>query len=163
MKVLFLDIDEVLVTRKTRLLYGSLFRTTMNVKLMLDQPGMKLIELLMNKGVKVVLSSTWRLNRTPEYTSKVLGFEIIDHTCAFPFKGSMRGHEIEIWLKDHPEVTHYCIIDDGVDMLESQFNNFVRVDPSDGISCANIESICSILDIPLLSLRKNEVPPEHEE
>jgi len=36
-----------------------------------------------------------------------------------------RGHEIELWLKMHPEVSNYVIIDDN-DMLDNQGVNFVR-------------------------------------
>jgi hypothetical protein len=37
-----------------------------------------------------------------------------------------RGHEIELWLKMHPEVSNYVIIDDDNDMLDNQRANFVR-------------------------------------
>lgn len=37
-----------------------------------------------------------------------------------------RGHEIQDWIDDHPEITHYVILDDDNDMLQSQRNNFVR-------------------------------------
>jgi hypothetical protein len=38
-----------------------------------------------------------------------------------------RGHEIELWLKMHPEVSNYVIIDDYNDMLDNQVVNFVRI------------------------------------
>lgn len=89
--------------------------------------------------LKIVVSSTWRLGETPDTLrkilspSKIIGDRIIDTTPAFRWVKhrqelgeSTRGHEIEDWLERHPEVTHYAIIDDDSDMLESQKNNFVH-------------------------------------
>jgi hypothetical protein len=37
-----------------------------------------------------------------------------------------RGHEIDFWIKNNPQISKYVIIDDDNDMLESHKNNFVR-------------------------------------
>jgi hypothetical protein len=37
-----------------------------------------------------------------------------------------RGHEVEYWLDEHPEVEKYVIFDDDNDFLPHQRGNFVR-------------------------------------
>ena len=52
-----------------------------------------------------------------------------------PFsKDRHRGTEIKRWLDDHPEVTHYVILDDDNDMLEEQFEHFVQTSWTEGLN-----------------------------
>jgi hypothetical protein len=37
-----------------------------------------------------------------------------------------RGHEVQYWLDEHPEVERYVILDDDNDFLPHQRGNFVR-------------------------------------
>ncbi len=92
----------------------------------------------------IVLSSSWRhqknwrealaasgimqplLDRTPRYSSgKKYGIAEID-LC--------RGHNIQDWLDDHPEVTRYAILDDSADMLPHQLPNFFQTDVTSGLT-----------------------------
>ena len=88
-------------------------------------------------GVKIVVSSTWRLGETVEtlkkilYPAKLVADAIIDVTPSFHRRNDAgeqmtRGHEIQDWLNRHPEVDKYVIIDDDSDMLDSQKENFVK-------------------------------------
>jgi hypothetical protein len=43
-----------------------------------------------------------------------------------------RGHEIDAWLKLHPEVDRWVILDDGSDM-EMHKNRLVQTDPQEGL------------------------------
>ncbi len=80
-------------------------------------------------GVKIVVSSSWRVGRTIEDLKQILKFSptigdaIIDVTESLHSK---RGNEIQKWLDEHPEVTDYVILDDDSDMLDSQQKNFVK-------------------------------------
>lgn len=109
-------------------------------------------------GVKIVVSSTWRLGETPEtlakilHPSKIVGDAIIDTTPSFRWiKGNQelgkatRGHEIQDWLDRHPEVTHYVIIDDDRDMLDSQRDNFVNTSSLHGFLHGDMLSAVRIL------------------
>lgn len=71
--------------------------------------------------LKVVVSSTWRLNNDVEALKKILHpaklivNAIIDTTPNIRI--TPRGNEIQAWLDKHPEVTEFVIIDDDSDML----------------------------------------------
>ena len=45
-----------------------------------------------------------------------------------------RGKEIDAYLKEHPEIENFVIIDDDSDMLEEQMGNFHHSDPWFGMS-----------------------------
>jgi len=132
MKVIFLDIDGVLnVASKNRDEYGQIF-----TKRFVDN----LSHIISETNAKIVVSSTWRmrgLNWIKElWIHRNLPGNVIDITtdCAqliskekFEFYDQVeRGHEIQEWIDDHPEIESYVIIDDDNDMLESQRYNFVR-------------------------------------
>lgn len=132
MKVIFLDIDGVLnVYPQGRDRFGSIFHQHFvdNLKKIIDETG-----------AKIVVSSTWRFAGLKimqemwderSLPGEVIGitrdcnqlvgegkFEFFDHV--------ERGHEIQEWLEDHPEIERYVILDDDNDMLENQRGNFVR-------------------------------------
>jgi hypothetical protein len=56
-----------------------------------------------------------------------------------------RGDEIQYYLSTDQSITHYCIVDDDNDMLDSQKDNFVRTDFKTGLTEDNIEQIKKIL------------------
>lgn len=153
MKVLFLDIDGVLNTEVSAVMYGSLYPGAENVASKLDHYGLRLMNFLISKGVKIVLSSTWRLGQTKETSTSILGFEIYDHTHTHSLKGSTRGYEIQDWLDNREDISHYCILDDDSDMLPEQIPSFVHVrDP--GLTFLNIVKICEVLDIDPMEIKK---------
>jgi len=115
-KILFLDIDGVLNHSKTKDRIGGFIGLN---------PGMikrfnRIVEA--HPDLKIVVSSTWRHSFSHGVYSDFAGLvkllkerglqgDIIDHT---PVKMSYltRGAEIRLWLKSHPEVTNYVILDD---------------------------------------------------
>lgn len=136
MRILFLDIDGVL---KDSVFYrihngdefGPLFYPHLvdNLKFIIE-----------STGAKIVISSTWRTEKglaviQEMWKKRNLPGEIIDATpdCSqlvrygkFEYYDAVeRGHEIQDWLDNHPEVINYVIIDDMNDMLTSQKENFV--------------------------------------
>ena len=126
MKVIFLDFDGVLNSRHFVSHEGGTFRDRLDPKAILR------LNRIVRKvpGVKVVISSTWRLLHTLEWLQKFLkeqGFEgeVIDATpragmdygttAETGLKYAMangRGEEILAWLKDHPSVKTYIALDD---------------------------------------------------
>lgn len=92
-------------------------------------------------GVKVVISSSWRVGETVESLkqilkpSQIICNAMIDTTESF---SNTRGNEIKKWLDEHPEVDQYVIIDDDRDMLDSQKENFVNTSPLHGFQYGDI-------------------------
>jgi hypothetical protein len=131
-KVIFLDIDGVLnVYSQGHDEYGGTFHQHLvdNLKRVIEETG-----------AKIVISSTWRfggLQRMKDmWEFRGLPGEVIDITpdCndlfnegSFVFLDQIeRGHEVEYWLDEHPEVEKYVIFDDDNDFLQHQRGNFVR-------------------------------------
>lgn len=145
MKVIFLDIDGVLnIISQGYDQFGSIFHKHLenNLGYIVDKTG-----------AKIVISSTWRFKGLEHmqalWKHRNIPGKVIDITpdCSVLVKSGVfkfyddaeRGHEIQKWVDDHPEVTNYVIIDDDEDMLESQKKNFVR--------CANNHTHEDCVDI----------------
>lgn len=93
------------------------------------------MRIIQETGAKTVISSSWRhtdglrsILKNVGFRGSPLDFEIT------PYLGTIRGLEIKKYMEDyldkHPdeEIESYCIIDDDIDMLYEQKDNFVRTD-----------------------------------
>lgn len=122
-KVLFLDIDGVVNSRATtdfRQLYPlDKYMAFMVGKIQLDT------------GCKVVLSSSWRNH--PDGVA-VVNKSIVQTIDITPNMSGMRGNEIAEWLRLHPEVERYAILDDDSDMLPEQMPNFFKTTFDTGLT-----------------------------
>lgn len=136
MKVLFLDVDGVLNTYKT----GGLL-TVSKSKLRL------LSHIVKSTRCEIVLSSTWRRNVMGELDvlKKKLRYRGLVIKDITPIFFSIRGEEIQHWLNLHPEVTHWCILDDDSDMLPDQLLNFVKTDGMIGLTQRDADKVIEIL------------------
>lgn len=128
-KIIFLDIDGVLnVIPQGRDRFGAIFHKEFveNLQWIID-----------NTQAKIVISSTWRM-------SGLEGMKEMWHTRNLPGEvigitpkifNEIRGVEIDAYLQEHP-CENYVIIDDNEDMLENQYDNFVKTsDNYDHIDC----------------------------
>lgn len=115
MKLIFLDIDGVLVTNRS-LMAGNEYR--------FDKECVKnLLEILTITGAKIVISSSWREDRTLNqlkllFENNGLGDNIIDIT---PIHGDheIRGSEIKAFLdRSDLKIDKFVIIDDEEEMGE---------------------------------------------
>lgn len=155
--IIFLDIDGVLNHHHY---YKSPIRSRTNI----DAESVKRLNELTTLGAKVVISSTWRLNRSIEELQAILnehGFvgEIIGKTLDMRYEDNgdciLRGNEILQWIKAHPEVCgaaywdykRYVIFDDDSDMLYWQKDNYIHVDPFCGLSPHNVFHAKKILSL----------------
>ena len=148
MKVLFLDIDGVLNSRRSCVAFGKFpLSPTPQDKPLLDLVALGLIRKIATaKDVRVVLSSTWRILAKIDAMSEFLGFNIYRYTPILP--SGCRGDEIDVWLKANPfNITHYAIVDDDSDMLEHQQANFVLTNFDEGLSYKNYVRLCQLLDL----------------
>lgn len=143
MKVLFLDIDGVLNSAKTCCAFGG-YPSTMDHIGAFDQAAIRLLQRLCDSaGVKVVLSSTWRLDKEWQTYGPGLGLPIVDRTPSFH---APRGRQIQKWLDDHPEVEQYAIVDDDSDMLAEQLPRFVHTKSDEGLTFADFRKLCELFD-----------------
>lgn len=146
MKVIFLDIDGVLNSTRSYLAGQARPRKKNedmleHVKHDIDQVAVDLINFLRRyTQAEIVVSSSHRIMFRGETSPvpfseymKALGVDTIIGVTAY-LPNCMRGEEIELWLREHPECTRYVIIDDSGDMLPGQMDCFVQTDPSIGFS-----------------------------
>jgi hypothetical protein len=154
MKVIFLDIDGVLVT-KTHLLdmqeQGKPMADSQGRHLFDPKCVANLKRILDTTGAKIVLSSCWKMFGFEVFTDmwKERGCpgEIMDFT---PSKLSgTRGHEIGIWLWEHQGlVESFVIIDDDTwDLHNSQMPHVVQTTWEHGLTDELTEKVLSILNL----------------
>ena len=145
MKVLFLDIDGVLNSQRSCVAFNGYPHEVTETLHQFDIVALNLIRRVCAvTGCKVVLSSSWRYGKELKDFEN-LNLPMIDFTP----RGTgyrIRGGEIKEWLEDHPEVTHYAIVDDNSDMLEEQLPNFVKTQLEDGLSWNNFKQLIEILE-----------------
>jgi HAD domain in Swiss Army Knife RNA repair proteins len=126
MKILFLDIDGVVNSttsgrRNHRLIEPHLAFIVRRIAIAIPD-------------LKVVLSSSWRcLDNGREIVEKKI-IRCFDVTPILHDLDLSRGHEIQAWLQEHPEVEKYAIIDDDDHMLEHQMVNFFQTSRRTGIT-----------------------------
>lgn len=109
MKVIFLDIDGVLNCKNTA--------NPRKFPYIVDRRLLKRFKRLLERtGAKVVLSSTWRYDPAGIFSAKHWGIPFVDVIPDMPKKP--RRDEILAWLKGHPKVKRFVIIDDEDDELD---------------------------------------------
>jgi hypothetical protein len=127
MNVIFLDVDGVLNTVGLLYHYGFEY---------IDEDMVELLsKLVVKTGAKIVLSSTWRLDKkSRRLVDEALarqGMSVLDRTPKI--EGAFRSEEISDWLGRHPEVVRYAIIDDTPEAGIGLEKNFFRTDPDIGL------------------------------
>jgi hypothetical protein len=127
-KVLFLDIDGV-VNKKE-----NFNPTNKDSMYPIDSYCAFLVgRIQLSTGCEVVLSSSWRhsaeamqnvservvrlLDKTPD---SVHWDGVIRHARGRDWPHELRGDEVNEWLKNHPEVERYAILDDDSDFYDEQ-------------------------------------------
>lgn len=114
MKILFLDIDGVINSLSTPVIGDG------DDMVIADKECVDLINRLVERtGVNVVLSSSWRYMQEWRQVMKNQGFtfEFYDRTNL----NLPKGRAIDLFIKIHPEITDYAILDDEeVDLIPQQ-------------------------------------------
>ena len=148
MKIIFLDIDGVIASldhiRIASLLeegnpdkYGYAFdpRCVKNLQYIIKQTNAKLIISSSWKSMgKEALLTMWKMRELP---GEIIG------TTPDLLRGS-RGMEIQVWI-DINDVTKFVIIDDDIDMLDSQLPYFVKTNPIVGLTVEDSIKVITIL------------------
>lgn len=134
-KVVFLDIDGVVNTLQLDENLEPKYYTEHDGKVGNEQAIRWLNKLCKEEQAHIVISSTWKhggigVCRKCLYNSGLdPDIRIIDLT---PTKWNKeRGYEIKLWLKSHPEVEQFVILDDDSDMYP-YMDRLVKCDSSKG-------------------------------
>lgn len=110
-KALFLDIDGVVNCQSTRQRSGGFIGIDPQLAFLVGK-------IILETDCKVVVSSSWRhFNGGLDEIRQAVYPELYSVT---PTIGGVRGEEVEAWLKEHPEVGTYAILDDDDDFLPEQ-------------------------------------------
>jgi hypothetical protein len=109
MKVIFLDIDGVLNSDETP--------NPRTLPYIIDERLLaRLRDLLERCQAKVVLTSSWRIDPIGLYAAKYWNVPFHDVCPDMPDKP--RREEILAWLKQHPTVARFVVVDDEDDELD---------------------------------------------
>ena len=158
-KILFLDIDGVLASFDFLIKNGGKSG-------FIERNKVALLNKLKPYGVEVVISSSWGYNddTVDALTSCGLELPIIGGTDHFSNDWMCRGNEIAKWIVSTfnnysvftgkpyiyegytGEDYEYVILDDDVDILMCQKDNFVKISRKTGITEEDIEKIINILE-----------------
>jgi hypothetical protein len=148
MKVLFLDIDGVL----------NGWKSTKNSFGFDDECVKAFQPIIKIPGLKIVVSSSWRLMETPENLVKILEENvgipkgmIIGQTPNLAeaeelesghviWHGFTREDEIQAWLNKHPEVESFVVLDD-LSMKGLVGDNLVQITSADGLTQEKAQKI----------------------
>ena len=109
MKIVFLDIDGVLNCKHTP--------NPRNFPFIVDSACLKRLKRLLEiTGAEAVLASSWRYDPVGLLAAKYYGVPFIDTTPDLP--GEARCQPILEWLRQHPDVERFVVIDDEDDELD---------------------------------------------
>jgi hypothetical protein len=155
MRVIFLDMDGVMNSTRSAIglggygdirPVGSPKQTKTEARL--DPVAVGILKrIVTTTHAKIVISSTWRFRSEAESIDRfntlfrALEFPevCIGSTCHVP--SGFRGEEIRRWVRDHPDVEDYVILDDDSDMHEDQKSHFFKCDGRVGLAYEQFEAI----------------------
>ena len=96
------------------------------------------------------LDENYVIDKTPEYIWRCLNkYDYFNDNYEETYEYS-RGAEIDGWLKEHPEVINYVIIDDRTDFTNEQKEHFVHIDPMWGLTDEHVQLAINILNHEIL-------------
>ena len=109
-RIIFLDIDGVLNCKKTP--------NPRELPYVVDSRLLRIFQRMVARArAKVVLISDWRHDPAGLFSARYWGIRYIDVVPYLPKRS--RGEQILLWLRKHPKVTRYVVIDDDDDQLDS--------------------------------------------
>ena len=160
-KIVLLDFDGVLnnndFLRETQKAFPGVRSFSMEIGLaMLDPVRCARVQSLCDRtGAQIVLVTGWRKWASQEDLTSLLvqrglTTPVVGMVEGVRFSGDLRASATDEWLKAHPEVTHYVILDDDVFHWDG-FNKRSKwapflVAPRDGIEDVHVEEALAILN-----------------
>ena len=144
MKILFLDIDGVLISSRSMLALATYPA--------FDPVACRLIEAFCQRSkARIVICSAWREGRNKSdmegiFDSMPIAKTHLHEDWATPVIFGPRAREIQDWLSRHPETSHYAVLDDGIGLEELE-HRVVQPDSDIGILIEHIIDLCALLDV----------------
>jgi hypothetical protein len=159
MKVIFLDIDGVLVTGdywKQLELENKTARDEDHHHLFSPSCVANLEKLIEETDAKIIVSSTWRwlgedklieIFKRRGVTGDIIGITSLERMKENGiYSGESRGRQIQEYIEENKDdIENYVIIDDDSDMLDSQLDNFVHTTFDSGFNTIALEQALEIL------------------
>ena len=109
-RVIFLDIDGVLNSKKTP--------NPRELPYIVDRRLLRIfLRMVTRARAKVVLISDWRHDPAGLFSARYWGVRYVDIVPYLPKRS--RGEQIFLWLRKHPNVKRYVVIDDDDDQLDN--------------------------------------------
>jgi hypothetical protein len=155
--ILFLDIDGVLLAgRHWRAGHQERYPGKA-IKTIPPEMQWPMNELYRRQQHRIVVSSTWRMDEECRDHIRRAGIVAPFHNdwrtgsghSVIPgstlVSADIRGEEIADWLRRHPEVTRYAIVDDDSDMLDEQLPFFVQTRFEEGLTMEHVDRLAEIL------------------
>lgn len=144
-RIIFLDIDGVLNSMRTALVFNTFDR--------LDPIACSILFKIMHQAqAKIVVSSTWRMHEN--WKSRILtalriadqhGITENDIIGKTPVLNNCRGAEIDLWLKNHADSeTDFIILDDDSDVLDHHVSRFIKCDINEGLGMTQWNEVVKI-------------------
>jgi hypothetical protein len=153
MRVIFLDFDGVLNS-----VASMIYNNRLKLQGLSDIPTNEAfcpiscsnLEYILEElpDVQVVVSSNWRKDKTLNSLQEIfkindiLPKRMIDTTPIA--KDNYRGTEVDMYLKEHPEITDFVIIDNDSDM-EPYMDRLVQTDSRNGLTFTDAEKVIEML------------------
>ena len=162
MKILFLDVDGVLNSRDflMRVKSSAEHSSGLSDEHELDPAAVTLLnEIVAATGAAIVISSSWRHDHSSDEMQHLLNLRgfvgtVIDSTpwqrselSLEPWEDAKRGHEIAAWLRKHPEVESFVIIDDDSDMAHLR-HKLVKTTFDHGLTRSHVVDAIEMLRAP---------------
>lgn len=127
MKVIFLDVSGVLISLRYMIeKYNELKRQVSFIELINPSRLEILKRIVIETSAKIVLCSDIRLLKDTDDYRKFL--ELLKKYDLFiydvtPYINSDKASEIKLWLKEHPEVEKYVVIDDDISKEDNELKD----------------------------------------
>lgn len=151
MKVLFLDVDGVLNNEVWAVEMEQNFNILVYTNNILYQPALVSLRRIINEtGAKIVVSSSWR-KISAAYADllrwlHMYGMEVLDTTPQhYSRRMHIRGDDIEEWLKAHPDIEAYAILDDDDDMGQ-HMSHLIQTDMYYGLTDTEADACIRMLN-----------------
>lgn len=144
---LFLDVDGVLNSNRYLSQTPGAYDKKDQAMAFDPEAVARLEQVLVRTGAVIVVSSTWRMFHTLE---EILDFlhrrgapsaKIVGQT---PCLTGYRGAEIHAYLREHPEVSQFAIVDDDGDM-EPYHHKLVKTSWEEGLLDEHVERLVKLL------------------
>lgn len=148
--VLFLDIDGVLNSHRYMGVHPDAFSDEDGPEDLweLDPEACARLENLIQRTRAVlVVSSMWRKYHSAEELTRFLRLRGCPSAVVVgvtPDLAAPRGDEIHAYLKEHPEVSQFAIVDDDAD-LEPFFDKLVQTTMAEGLLDHHVEALVKLL------------------